>query len=83
MSCTSSKEQGVLGRRYFYPLITDFDPYKDLPSAQKENLPVANKIADSVICLPMHHALADEDVERVIKIISDSWAADDRLTTEK
>ena len=60
------KEQGVLGRRYFYPLITDFDPYKDLPSAQKENLPVANKIADQVICLPMHHALADEDVERVL-----------------
>ena len=77
------KAANVYGRRYFYPLITDFDPYKDLPSAQKENLPVANKIADSVICLPMHHALADEDVERVIKIISDSWAADDRLTTEK
>lgn len=63
------KEQGVLGRRYFYPLITDFDPYKDLPSAQKENLPVANKIADSVICLPMHHALTDEDVEKVLECI--------------
>lgn len=64
------KEQGVLGRRYFYPLITDFDPYKDLPSAQKENLPVANKIADQVICLPMHHALSEEDVERVVNIIT-------------
>ena len=63
------KEQGVLGRRYFYPLITDFDPYKDLPSAQKENLPVANKIADSVICLPMHHALSDEDIQRVLNSI--------------
>ena len=63
------KEQGVLGRRYFYPLITDFDPYKDLPSAQKENLPVANKIADQVICLPMHHALSEEDVERIVKVI--------------
>ncbi len=63
------KEQSVLGRRYFYPLITDFDPYKDLPSAQKENLPVANKIADSVICLPMPHALTDEDVKRVLNCI--------------
>lgn len=63
------KEQGVLGRRYFYPLITDFDPYKDLPSAQKENLPVANKIADQVICLPMHHALTDEDIQRVLDCI--------------
>lgn len=63
------KEQGVLGRRYFYPLITDFDPYKDLPSARKENLPIANQIADSVICLPMHHALTDEDVKRVLECI--------------
>ena len=63
------KEQGILGRRYFYPLITDFDPYKDLPSAQKENLPVANKIADQVICLPMHHALTDADIQRVLECI--------------
>ena len=63
------KEQGVLGRRYFYPLITAFDPYKDYPSATPENLPVATKIADQVICLPMHHALSEEDVERVLKVI--------------
>ena len=63
------KAANVLGRRYFYPLITDFDPYKDLPSAQKENLPVANKIADSVICLPMHHALTDEEIQRVLDCI--------------
>lgn len=63
------KEQGVLGRRYFYPLITDFEPYKDYPSARKENLPVANKIADSVICLPMHHALSDDDISRVLDCI--------------
>lgn len=63
------KAVNVLGRRYFYPLITDFEPYKDYPSAQKINLPVANKIADSVICLPMHHALTDEDVQRVLDCI--------------
>ena len=63
------KEQGILGRRYFYPLITDFDPYRDYPSAQKSNLPVANKIADSVICLPMHHALTDADIQRVLECI--------------
>lgn len=63
------KLQGVLGRRYFYPLITNFDPYKNLPSAQKKNLPVANKIADSVICLPMHHALTDADIQRVLDCI--------------
>ena len=64
------KEQGVLGRRYFYPLITDFEPYKHYPSASPSNLPVATRIADQVICLPMHHALSEEDVERVIKCVT-------------
>ena len=63
------KAANVYGRRYFYPLITAFDPYKDYPSAAPENLPVATKIADQVICLPMHHALSEEDVERVIGTI--------------
>ena len=63
------KANNVLGRRYFYPLITDFEPYKDIPSANLANLPVANKIANQVICLPMHHALSDEDLKRVVECI--------------
>ena len=63
------KANNVLGRRYFYPLITDFDPYKDIPSANPANLPVANKIANQVICLPMHHALSEGDVKRVIDCV--------------
>lgn len=63
------KEQSVLGRRYFYPLISDFTTYRGLPSATKENLPVATKMAEKVICLPMHHALSEDDVERIINII--------------
>jgi dTDP-4-amino-4,6-dideoxygalactose transaminase len=63
------KAENVYGRRYFYPLITDFEPYKDIPSAHPANLPVANKIANQVICLPMHHELSEEDVRRVIKCI--------------
>ena len=63
------REQGVLGRRYFYPLISTFSTYRCLPSASTENLPVATKIANEVICLPMHHDLSDEDVQRVINLI--------------
>ena len=63
------KEQGILGRRYFYPLISDFSTYRGLPSATKENLPVATKMANEVICLPMHHALTDEDIQRVLDCI--------------
>ena len=63
------KEQGIFARRYFYPLISDFSTYRGLPSATKENLPVANEMAREVICLPMHHALSEEDINRVIELI--------------
>lgn len=63
------KEQNVLSRRYFYPLISEFSTYRGLPSATKENLPNAHKMADSVICLPMHHALGEDDIERILKLI--------------
>lgn len=63
------KEHNVLGRRYFYPLISEFSTYRGLESARPENLPNAHRMADTVICLPMHHALSDEDVERVIDVI--------------
>ena len=63
------RSHNVLGRRYFYPLISTFSTYRGLPSASPENLPNAHKMADSVICLPMHHELGDGDVNRVIELI--------------
>lgn len=63
------KAANIYGRRYFYPLITAFDPYKDYPSAVPENLPIATKIADQVICLPMHHDLSENGIERVLNVI--------------
>ena len=63
------REYNVLGRRYFYPLISSFSTYRGLESAAKENLPVATKKAEEVICLPMHHGLSKEDVERILSLI--------------
>lgn len=64
------KTQNVLGRRYFYPLITDFEPYKTYPSAAASNLHIANRLSSQVICLPMHHALTDDDENRVLECIT-------------
>ena len=63
------REENVYGRRYFYPLISEFATYRDLPSASRENLPNAHRMADSVICLPMHHELSDNDLVRIIDTI--------------
>lgn len=63
------KDQGVWGRRYFYPLISEFSTYRGLESSRPDNLPNAHKMADTVICLPMHHALSENDLNRIINSI--------------
>ena len=63
------KSVGVYGRRYFYPLISSFSTYRGLESSKPENLPNAYRMANEVICLPMHHTLKEEDIERVIDSI--------------
>lgn len=65
----SLREHGIMSRRYFYPLISTFSTYRGLPSAAPENLPNATRIANEVICLPMHHQLSDEDIDRVLEVI--------------
>lgn len=63
------KRHDVMGRRYFYPLISDFSTYRGLPSASAANLPVATRMANEVICLPMHHSLTEEEIARTIDTI--------------
>jgi dTDP-4-amino-4,6-dideoxygalactose transaminase len=66
------KDDNILGRRYFYPLISEFPTYRGLPSAAPHNLAVAHKISSQIICLPMHHDLTEEDLHRVIAVIKES-----------
>jgi len=63
------KENGINGRRYFYPLITQFPMYCELPSARIGALPVAERVAQQVICLPIYPALADMDQDRIVRIL--------------
>ncbi len=63
------KENGILGRRYFYPLISEFSTYRGLESSSPTNLPNAHKLADSVICLPIYAGLDAASVEQIINCI--------------
>ena len=63
------RQHNIISRRYFYPLISTFSTYRGLPSATAENLPNATRIANEVICLPIHHELSNEDVDKVIEVI--------------
>ena len=56
------KENNILARRYFYPLISNFPTYRGLESATPDNLPLATKLAEQVLCLPMYAGLEEKDV---------------------
>jgi dTDP-4-amino-4,6-dideoxygalactose transaminase len=63
------KNQNIFARRYFYPLISNMPTYRSLSSAAKENLPVANKIGEQVLCLPIYGSLELETIKIISKII--------------
>lgn len=63
------KEHGILSRRYFYPVIPDFEAYRTSLSARAAHIPTARALASSVICLPLYEALTEADVEKVIMLI--------------
>jgi dTDP-4-amino-4,6-dideoxygalactose transaminase len=63
------KNNNIFGRRYFYPLISTFSPYRGLDSASPDNLPVATQLADKVICLPIFHNLEMKDIVKIIECI--------------
>ena len=63
------KKHCIYGRRYFYPLISEFPMYRGLESAKPGNLSVAKKMADSVICLPIYPGLSMDTISMIVEII--------------
>jgi len=63
------KEEGIYCRRYFYPLISSFPPYKDLSSAKRQNLPIATKLANEVLCLPIYPDLSIKECNKIIDVV--------------
>ena len=63
------KENNIYSRRYFYPLISNYSMYKKIKSAKVSNLPVANAVAQEILCLPIYPDLATKDVDRIIKLV--------------
>lgn len=65
------KDHGIHPRRYFYPLISDFPMYRGLPSAHRDNLPVATMVAQQVLCLPIYPDLELSVLEGISRFIAD------------
>jgi dTDP-4-amino-4,6-dideoxygalactose transaminase len=56
-------------RRYFYPLISEFPMYRGLPSAVQSNLPIASKLSQQVLCLPIYPSLTNDEVDRIVDML--------------
>lgn len=63
------KAENIYSRKYFYPLTSEFQCYRDLPSARVEKTPVAQYAAQHVLTLPHYADLSMEDVDRICEII--------------
>lgn len=59
-------------RKYFYPLCSDYDCYKDLESSKANNLPVANDVKNKVLCLPFYGNLDSRIVEMICEVINET-----------
>lgn len=66
------KNHNIFGRRYFYPLISQFPTYRAIESAKPGKMPVAEKMTEKVICLPIYPDLAPDTVNEIIFAIRDS-----------
>ena len=62
------KQNNIFGRRYFYPLISEFSMYRGLESSSPEHLSVAHKMANEVICLPIYSELDSETVNFISEL---------------
>ena len=63
------RDHGIYARRYFFPLISEFPMYRGLPSASRDNLPVATAVSRQILCLPIYPSLESTAVERIADLI--------------
>lgn len=67
------KDNGFFTRRYFYPLISKFPIYSDLESAEAENLKIAEKVAEKIVCLPIYHELNKVSINQIVHILNNMY----------
>ncbi len=63
------RKEGIIVRKYFYPLCSNYPCYSALPSSKKELLPNANQLASRVLCLPLFEEMKEEDVDKISELI--------------
>lgn len=68
------KTYNVHARKYFYPLISDYPCYRQLPTASNKLLETAKVVSEEVLCLPFYGDLSESDVSTICEIIKEKGA---------
>lgn len=63
------RNQSILARRYFHPLLSELPMYRQHPSADPARLANATAAADQMLCLPLYHDLRQEDQDLVVDVV--------------
>lgn len=63
------KQNGIISRKYFYPLVSEMECYKKMHYLNLRKTPVAKHIAECVLTLPLYAELSMDDVDTICKII--------------
>jgi dTDP-4-amino-4,6-dideoxygalactose transaminase len=66
---TTLQAYNVMTRKYFFPLCSDYPCYQHLPSAHRDHLPVASRVVNEVLCLPMYGQLELEAIDRICEMV--------------
>ncbi len=64
------REEGIIARKYFFPLCSNYPCYRSLPSAKKDLLPMANRLASRILCLPLYDTLDEGGVDKILEVFS-------------
>ena len=60
-------KENIFARKYFYPLTSDFEAYQGMFPIQET--PIARRIANHVLTLPLYAGLTVEEVDQICDII--------------
>lgn len=72
------KAENVFARRYFHPGCHRMEPYRSLPAYAGLRLPVTERLADTILCLPTGTAVAPGEIDAICAVVRLALADPDR-----
>ena len=63
------KANNIITRKYFYPLTNEFECYSDMIDFDSSKTPIAKRISERILCLPMYADLSIDNIDKICHII--------------